>query len=115
MTTPQLRVVEGDKMDKVKALDAALAHIEKQFGKGSIMKLGAKLLFDMGERRVERLHLVHLVPFDDPKLWCGHGRIPLFHELQSCAINVNVPCLFYFSKNKTCMNGFTIRRASRKG
>ena len=41
MTTPQLRVVEGDKMDKVKALDAALAHIEKQFGKGSIMKLGA--------------------------------------------------------------------------
>ncbi|MDR0886930.1 MAG: recombinase RecA [Clostridiales Family XIII bacterium] len=26
--------------DKTKALDAALAHIEKQFGKGSIMKLG---------------------------------------------------------------------------
>ena len=41
MTTPQLRVVEGDNMDKHKALDAALAHIEKQFGKGSIMKLGA--------------------------------------------------------------------------
>ncbi len=28
-------------MDKHKALDAALAHIEKQFGKGSIMRLGA--------------------------------------------------------------------------
>ncbi len=41
MTAPQLRVVEGDTMDKHKALDAALAHIEKQFGKGSIMKLGA--------------------------------------------------------------------------
>ncbi len=41
MTSPQLRVVEGDTMDKHKALDAALAHIEKQFGKGSIMKLGA--------------------------------------------------------------------------
>ena len=41
MTAPQLRVVEGDKMDKSKALDAALAQIEKQFGKGSIMKLGA--------------------------------------------------------------------------
>ena len=41
MTAPQLRVVEGDSMDKHKALDAALAHIEKQFGKGSIMKLGA--------------------------------------------------------------------------
>jgi recombination protein RecA len=41
MTAPQLRVVEGDKMDKGKALEAALAQIEKQFGKGSIMKLGA--------------------------------------------------------------------------
>jgi recombination protein RecA len=40
MHTPQLRVVEGDKMDKQKALDAALAHIERQFGKGSIMRLG---------------------------------------------------------------------------
>ena len=38
---PKLRVVEGDGMDKHKALDAALAHIEKQFGKGSIMRLGA--------------------------------------------------------------------------
>jgi len=40
MTAPQLRVVEGDKMDKSKALEAALAQIEKQFGKGSVMKLG---------------------------------------------------------------------------
>jgi recombination protein RecA len=40
MHTPQLRVVEGNKMDKQKALDAALAHIERQFGKGSIMRLG---------------------------------------------------------------------------
>ncbi len=40
MAAPQLRVVEGDQMDKSKALEAALAHIEKQFGKGSIMKLG---------------------------------------------------------------------------
>ena len=29
-----------DKADKMKALDAAIAHIEKQYGKGSIMKLG---------------------------------------------------------------------------
>jgi recombination protein RecA len=41
MTKPELRVVEGDKMDKSKALEAALAQIEKNFGKGSIMKLGA--------------------------------------------------------------------------
>ncbi len=38
---PDLRVVEGGSMDKHKALDAALAHIEKHFGKGSIMRLGA--------------------------------------------------------------------------
>jgi recombination protein RecA len=41
MAQPQLRVVEGETMDKSKALEAALAHIEKAFGKGSIMKLGA--------------------------------------------------------------------------
>jgi recombination protein RecA len=40
MTKPELRVIEGDQMDKHKALDAALAHIEKHFGKGSIMRLG---------------------------------------------------------------------------
>ena len=38
---PHLRVVEGESMDKHKALDAALAHIEKHFGKGSVMRLGA--------------------------------------------------------------------------
>ena len=29
-----------DQADKMKALDAAIAHIEKQYGKGSVMKLG---------------------------------------------------------------------------
>ncbi len=42
MTTPELRVVEGGGMDKQKALDAALAQIDKNFGKGSVMRLGAK-------------------------------------------------------------------------
>jgi recombination protein RecA len=37
---PGLRLIEGGPVDKNKALEAALAHIEKQFGKGSIMKLG---------------------------------------------------------------------------
>ena len=32
--------VKVDKVDKMKALDAAIAHIEKQYGKGSVMKLG---------------------------------------------------------------------------
>ena len=35
-----LRVVEEAKMDKSKALDAAISQIERSFGKGSIMKLG---------------------------------------------------------------------------
>jgi recombination protein RecA len=41
MNTLTLRVVDGGSMDKHKALEAALQYIEKQFGKGSIMKLGA--------------------------------------------------------------------------
>jgi recombination protein RecA len=36
-----LRVVENSGMDKTKALEAALSQIERAFGKGSIMKLGA--------------------------------------------------------------------------
>jgi recombination protein RecA len=40
MSQPALRVVEGSSMDKSKALTAALSQIERQFGKGSIMKLG---------------------------------------------------------------------------
>ena len=41
MEKPVLRVVEGGNMDKQKALEAALAQIDKSFGKGSIMRLGA--------------------------------------------------------------------------
>ncbi|MGZ5805259.1 MAG: recombinase RecA, partial [Xanthobacteraceae bacterium] len=40
MAQPALKIVEGVSMDKSKALDAALAQIERAFGKGSIMKLG---------------------------------------------------------------------------
>jgi recombination protein RecA len=40
MSQPILRVVEGTQVDKTKALDAALAQIERAFGKGSIMRLG---------------------------------------------------------------------------
>src|SRR5687767_8062668 len=40
MSQPALRVVEGHSMDKSKALDAALSQIERNFGKGSIMRLG---------------------------------------------------------------------------
>jgi len=40
VSQPNLRVVEGTFVDKTKALDAALAQIERAFGKGSIMRLG---------------------------------------------------------------------------
>ena len=40
MSKPELQVVEGGVMDKQRALEAALAQIDKNFGKGSIMRLG---------------------------------------------------------------------------
>src|ERR1051325_10961298 len=40
MSVSALRIVEGTSMDKTKALTAALSQIERQFGKGSVMKLG---------------------------------------------------------------------------
>src|SRR6201747_745626 len=39
MSASALRIVEGSSMDKTKALAAALSQIERQFGKGSVMKL----------------------------------------------------------------------------
>ena len=42
MSQANLRLVEGTSVDKTKALDAALAQIERAFGKGSIMKLGSR-------------------------------------------------------------------------
>ena len=41
MGQANLRVIENSSMDKNKALEAALGQIERAFGKGSIMKLGA--------------------------------------------------------------------------
>ena len=40
MSQPALRLVEGSSMDKSKALSAALSQIERQFGKGSVMRMG---------------------------------------------------------------------------
>ncbi|GAB5447332.1 recombinase RecA [Gymnodinialimonas sp.] len=41
MAASDLRLVEGSSSEKAKALTAAITNIERQFGKGSIMKLGA--------------------------------------------------------------------------
>jgi len=40
MSQAALRIIEGTSMDKSKALSAALSQIERQFGKGSVMRLG---------------------------------------------------------------------------
>ena len=42
MAEAALRLVEKDNMEKEKALEAALAQIERAFGKGSVMKLGQR-------------------------------------------------------------------------
>ncbi|NNG03143.1 MAG: recombinase RecA, partial [Inquilinus sp.] len=47
MSSAQLRLVERSSMDKNKALDAALVQIERAFGKGSVMKLGARQNVDV--------------------------------------------------------------------
>ena len=47
MGQSNLRVVESSSMDKNKALDAALSQIERAFGKGSIMKLGANAALEI--------------------------------------------------------------------
>ena len=41
MSQSALRLVENDKVDKTKALEAAVTQIERAFGKGSIMTLGS--------------------------------------------------------------------------
>jgi recombination protein RecA len=47
MERPDLTVLEGGKMDKKQALEQALAQIDKTFGKGSIMRLGANEKLDI--------------------------------------------------------------------
>ena len=47
MAQANLRVVENTAMDKSKALEAALSQIERAFGKGSIMKLGANTAMEV--------------------------------------------------------------------
>jgi recombination protein RecA len=42
MTQPVLRLVGRDEADKQRALEAALAQIDRAFGKGSVMRLGDK-------------------------------------------------------------------------
>ena len=42
MSQGALRLVEKDSMDKNKALEAAVAQIERAFGKGSVMRLGQR-------------------------------------------------------------------------
>ena len=63
MPQSNLRLVEKDSVDKQKALDAALGQIERAFGKGSVMKLGAQ------DRQVE----IEVVPTGSLGLDIGLG------------------------------------------
>jgi recombination protein RecA len=47
MGQTNLRLIENSSMDRKKALDAALGQIERAFGKGSIMKLGANTAIEI--------------------------------------------------------------------
>ena len=47
MAQPALRVVEGNGVDKQKALQTALGQIERNFGKGSVMRLGDNQAMDI--------------------------------------------------------------------
>ncbi len=47
MAQNSLRLVEDSSVDKNKALEAALSQIERAFGKGSIMRLGATEKLDI--------------------------------------------------------------------
>ncbi len=43
----KLKVIDGGSMDKNKALEAALGQIERNYGKGSIMKMGDKAVMEI--------------------------------------------------------------------
>ncbi len=47
MAQPALRLVEGNGVDKQKALQTALSQIERSFGKGSVMRLGDNQAMDI--------------------------------------------------------------------
>ena len=42
-------------MDKLKSLESTISQIERNFGKGSVMKLGER-----GVVEIDTIHLVHL-------------------------------------------------------
>ena len=46
MEKPIIEKLNPEKENRLKALDLALAQIEKQFGKGSIMRLDSKVVVD---------------------------------------------------------------------
>jgi len=50
MSQTKFKVIENNNMDKenrIKSLEAAVGLIEKNYGKGSIMKLGSKAILDI--------------------------------------------------------------------
>ena len=67
MTKSNLKVVKSTKdqemdiKEKNKALDAAIAQITDNFGKGSVMKLGEKSRSSIGCLRFKKLYLMSTI------------------------------------------------------
>jgi recombination protein RecA len=98
MAQNSLRLVEGNSVDKTKALDAALSQIERSFGKGSIMRLG----------RNEQVVEIETVPTGSLSLdiALGVGGLP-----KGRIIEIYGP----ESSGKTTLALHTIAEAQRKG
>ncbi|MFZ4532125.1 MAG: recombinase RecA [Alsobacter sp.] len=98
MSQSSLRLVEGQSMDKTKALDAALSQIERAFGKGSIMRLGKN------EKAVE----IETVPTGSPGLdiALGVGGLP-----RGRVVEIYGP----ESSGKTTLALHTVAEAQKKG
>jgi recombination protein RecA len=48
--------------DKQKAIESAMVQIERQFGKGSIMKLGSKIVLDVPVNRTALCRILRYLP-----------------------------------------------------
>ena len=81
MNSPVVDFSERRGMDKQKALDSALAQIERQFGKGSIMKLGATPALDIEAISTGSIGLGAFASIDAASLLSGMPKCPDFDLL----------------------------------
>ena len=85
MGQASLRVIENTSMDKNKALEAALSQIERAFGKGSIMKLGANTALAVESISTGSLGL-------DIALGIGGHSLPPLRHIAGIGYSVAIAC-----------------------